>query len=347
MKDMLRAACMLATILRTLRGRVRKHSSATHAVILLCSPEWACISRLLPQSCSRLQLAAHCALRLSERCPTVHLQEAQFAGKAGWATTSYPDSSGGSDMTPLLDAIVSHVPAPQAQDNQPFALLATMIEHDNYVGRMATGRVAAGRVAEGDAVKLLPLAGSASSEVHKVSRVTCCIMRSCAHHSNCQAVHGRAAHELHIRCCLLWQTSCMSLEVFQMTELFRRQFADSRWPQQLSHVFAQVTRIVKRAGARGSHAQSAAHAGDIVTLSGVPGVAIGDTIAAPEVTQRLEPGTIDPPTLSMVFAPNSSPLGRVPGNVVTAAKITERLEAEAARSVSLRVRFAKVNVKVR
>lgn len=47
---------------------------------------------------------------------------------------------------------------------------------------------------------------------------------------------------------------------------------------------------------------------------------------------------VDPPTLAMVFAPNSSPIGRNPKNIVTAQKIVERLENEAAISVSLRVR---------
>jgi GTP-binding protein len=100
----------------------------------------------------------------------------------------------------------------------------------------------------------------------------------------------------------------------------------------------QVTRIMKRAGAHASHARPSAPTGDIVSLAGAPGVAIGDTLCAPEATARVEPGAIDPPTLSMVFAPNSSPIGRGVGHVVTAAKIVERLEAEAARSVSLRAR---------
>lgn len=101
----------------------------------------------------------------------------------------------------------------------------------------------------------------------------------------------------------------------------------------------QVTRIMKRAGASGTAAQPAANAGDIISLAGIASAAIGDTICAPVVTEPLQPGQIDPPTLSMVFAPNSSPIGRATGNVVTAQKILERLQNEAAQSVSLQVRL--------
>jgi GTP-binding protein len=112
-------------------------------------------------------------------------------------------------------------------------------------------------------------------------------------------------------------------------------------PKQSVLVFClQVTRIVKRQGGFGSQQLSHAHAGDIITITGISNPAIGDTICAPEVSEALQPGQIDPPTLSMVFAPNSSPVGRAPGNEVTAQKLLERLHAEALQSVSLRVRSA-------
>lgn len=110
-------------------------------------------------------------------------------------------------------------------------------------------------------------------------------------------------------------------------------------PQFTAAGSAQVTRILKRSGASASAAQPAAHTGDIVSIAGLSSAAIGDTLCAPEVTERLSPGSIDPPTLSMVFAPNSSPIGRTAGNVVTAARIHDRLVSEAATSVSLQVRL--------
>lgn len=72
-------------------------------------------------------------------------------------------------MEPLLDAIVASVPAPSASPDAPFKMLVTMLEHDNYVGRIATGRVAEGIVREGDAVKLMPVDGS----LEETGRVRC------------------------------------------------------------------------------------------------------------------------------------------------------------------------------
>lgn len=90
------------------------------------------------------------------------------AGKDGWALDEYPTGKG-SDMEPLLDAIVASVPAPSASPDAPFKMLVTMLEHDNYVGRIATGRVAEGIVREGDAVKLMPVDGS----LEETGRVRC------------------------------------------------------------------------------------------------------------------------------------------------------------------------------
>lgn len=99
----------------------------------------------------------------------------------------------------------------------------------------------------------------------------------------------------------------------------------------------QVTKIQKKNGTGGWTVLGEASAGDIVSVAGLTGAGIGDTITNTEAAPPLEPGQIDPPTLAMVFSPNSSPLGLAPGNVVTSQKIMERLEMEAANSVSLRV----------
>lgn len=101
----------------------------------------------------------------------------------------------------------------------------------------------------------------------------------------------------------------------------------------------QVTKIQKKNGAGGWSVLGEACGGDIVSVAGLTGAGIGDTISAADDAERLSPGPIDPPTLAMVFSPNSSPLGLAPGNVVTSQKIMERLDMEAANSVSLRVRW--------
>jgi len=60
--------------------------------------------------------------------------------------------------------------------------------------------------------------------------------------------------------------------------------------------------------------------------------------ASPLVEAPLDPGHVDPPTLSMVFGPNDSPLAGRSGKAVTGRVISERLQAEAETSVSLEVR---------
>jgi hypothetical protein len=67
---------------------------------------------------------------------------------------------------------------------------------------------------------------------------------------------------------------------------------------------------------------------------------IADTIASPAVEAPLDPGHIDPPTLSMVFGPNDSPLAGRAGKAVTGRAIGERLLTEAETSVSLKVQQA-------
>ncbi|MBK1791972.1 translational GTPase TypA [Persicirhabdus sediminis] len=59
------------------------------------------------------------------------------------------------DVTPLLEAIVANVEAPDADENAPFQMLASNILWDDYVGRVAMGKVQQGRVKKGDKIWLL------------------------------------------------------------------------------------------------------------------------------------------------------------------------------------------------
>eukprot|EP00887_Chlorella_sp_A99_P000494 scaffold17.g494.t1 len=97
----------------------------------------------------------------------------------------------------------------------------------------------------------------------------------------------------------------------------------------------KVTRVMKRSGTSSVELARAA-AGDIVSLAGVA-AGVADTVAAPEVDAPLPQGQIDPPTLSMVIGPNTSPLAGREGTQLTGTKIGERLQAEAETNVSLRV----------
>jgi GTP-binding protein len=78
-------------------------------------------------------------------------------------------------------------------------------------------------------------------------------------------------------------------------------------------------------------------AGDIVSIAGLPQANVAHTLCAPEVTEPLPAQPIDPPTLSMMFRVNDSPLAGTEGDKVTGRMIRDRLLREAEGNVALRV----------
>ncbi len=78
-------------------------------------------------------------------------------------------------------------------------------------------------------------------------------------------------------------------------------------------------------------------AGDIVVLSGLEKVSIGDTICNRDEIKALERISVDEPTVSMKFMKNISPLSGKEGKNVQSTKIYERLQKEALLNVSIRV----------
>lgn len=77
--------------------------------------------------------------------------------------------------------------------------------------------------------------------------------------------------------------------------------------------------------------------GDIVVLSGVDNVHIGDTICAKVAPKALPRIAVDEPTVSMVFTANTSPLLGREGKIVQSSKIRDRLEKETMLNVSMQV----------
>lgn len=77
--------------------------------------------------------------------------------------------------------------------------------------------------------------------------------------------------------------------------------------------------------------------GDIVVLSGIDDVEIGDTICTSEDTAALKRITVDDPTVAMTFYPNNSPLSGQEGKIVQSSKIRDRLKKETLRNVSIHV----------
>jgi GTP-binding protein len=118
---------------------------------------------------------------------------------------------------------------------------------------------------------------------------------------------------------------------------------------QIAVVNAQGEALTRKAtslyGFRGLERVEADEAGmgDIVALAGVEGVNIGDTIADIENPKALPRITVDEPTISVVFAINSSPFSGREGKYVTSRQLRDRLEKELLYNVSIRVDFAEAD----
>ena len=80
-----------------------------------------------------------------------------------------------------------------------------------------------------------------------------------------------------------------------------------------------------------------AHAGDIVSVSGIEGLNIGETLCAPDCIEPLPFVKIDEPTISMNFIVNDSPFAGREGKFVTSRNIRARLFKEVETNVSMRV----------
>ncbi|MDQ4081162.1 MAG: translational GTPase TypA [Gemmatimonadota bacterium] len=75
------------------------------------------------------------------------------------------------DLTPLFQAIIDHVPAPPSDATRPFQMLVSTIDYSPYLGRLGIGRVERGTVHVGDEVALLPLEPSRPIERARVTNL--------------------------------------------------------------------------------------------------------------------------------------------------------------------------------
>jgi GTP-binding protein len=183
------------------------------------------------------------------------------SAKQGWAAA--PETAPGDTLAPLFDLIVAHVPPPEGDPEAPFAMLATTLESDPYLGRVLTGRIHAGVARVNMPVKALGREGGLVEQ-------------------------GRLTKLLAYR--------------------------------GLSRVPVEEAR-----------------AGDIVAVAGLANATVADTLCAPEVTTPIGAQPIDPPTLSMTFSINDSPLAGRDGGKVTSRVIRDRLLREAEGNVAIRV----------
>jgi GTP-binding protein len=177
-------------------------------------------------------------------------------------TASADASTGGTDLRPLFDAIVRHIPAPHGDPEAPLAMLVSNLDYDDYRGRIAVGKVAAGTLSPGQHITYVNRAGE-----HRPGKI-------------------------------------VGLFVY---EALKRVEVD--------------------------HAK----AGDIVAISGISDVNIGETITDRDNPTPLPMPPVDEPTLRMTFSVNTSPFAGREGMYSTSRKLRERLFRELETNVSLRV----------
>jgi len=79
------------------------------------------------------------------------------SGRAGYAGPEETIREG--DLTPLFETIVAHVPSPGLDADAPFAMLATLLNRDSFLGRILTGRIEAGTLEVGMPIKALDVNG--------------------------------------------------------------------------------------------------------------------------------------------------------------------------------------------
>ncbi len=101
---------------------------------------------------------------------------------------------------------------------------------------------------------------------------------------------------------------------------------------------AKITKIMAYKGLE-RVALDVAHAGDIVAVAGIVKGTVADTICALDVDVKdfIKAQPIDPPTLSMTFSVNDSPLAGKEGDKVTSRVIWARLEKEAEGNIALKI----------
>jgi GTP-binding protein len=168
----------------------------------------------------------------------------------------------GSDLQPLFETILKHIPAPVVDLDAPLQMLVTTLDYNNYRGLTAIGRIFAGVMTAGQQVTRISL-------------------------------------------------------------------KDEFLPETIRYLYQQD-------GLERVEVQQA-QAGDIIAISGLEGVAIGETLADPERPVALPRITIEEPTVRMAFGVNTSPFAGREGRWSTSRKLRERLFNELKNNVALRV----------
>ena len=184
------------------------------------------------------------------------------SGRDGTASLS-PDVPG-TDLVPLMDAILEHIDPPEIAQDGATQMLVSSIDYNEYVGRVCIGKIERGTMTRNQDIKI------------------------CEYHD---------AHAPY---------SAKVVNLYQIEGLNRVPVDDAR-------------------------------AGDIVCISGIADITIGDTVCAPETVEPLPFVKISEPTVEMTFSVNNGPFAGKEGKFVTSRHLRERLSRELLKDVSLRV----------
>src|SRR5690625_135525 len=156
-------------------------------------------------------------------------------------------------MDPIFNTIIDHIPAPVNNADEPLQFQVTLLDYNDYLGRIGIGRVFRGQIKVGQQVVVIKQDGS-----ERAFRIT---------------------------------------KLFGFTGLQRKEIKE-------------------------------ATAGDIVAVTGIEDINIGETICPAEHPEALPMLRIDEPTLQMTFLVNNSPFAGKEGKYLTSRHIKERLMRE-------------------
>lgn len=165
-------------------------------------------------------------------------------------------------MDAIFDAVIEHVPAPVDNSDQPLQFQVSLLDYNEYVGRIGIGRIFRGKMKVGDNVTLMKVDGTSKN--------------------------------------------------FRITKMFG---------------FFGLDRVEI----------NEAKAGDLIALSGMEDIFVGETVADAANPEALPILHIDEPTLQMTFLANNSPFAGKEGKYVTSRNLQDRLMQELQTDVSLRV----------
>ena len=89
------------------------------------------------------------------------------SAKFGWAKKNLSDPE--VNMAPLLDTVISEVPAPEGEIDAPLQTIICNVDYDEYVGRIGIGKIVRGKIADGQSVVVCHTDGTTSPA--KVNRL--------------------------------------------------------------------------------------------------------------------------------------------------------------------------------